>query len=153
MAAISIALACIVAAGCATGGSGQATPPAGEKPSSVVGMWEGETRASCSFVTSSFNRCNAAQKVTLTLIEDPSGLGGFYTCAYGNQTCYDMNETGKIVSARLDNGRLTARVAMPDGSSCIFSGIPMGNDIKGGYTCFNGGAMIERGVWQGRRSY
>jgi hypothetical protein len=167
VAAIFIALA-IMAAGCATGGSGEegyptpsgdmvpagnASRPTAAKPGSMAGVWEGESRAGCSSMTASFNRCNADQKITLTFIEEPSGLGGFYRCAYGNSNCYNMNTTGKIVSARFDGGRLIARVAMPDGTSCLYNGRMTGEVIRGGYSCYGGGGLIEQGVWQGNRSY
>jgi hypothetical protein len=169
VAAISIAFASI-AAGCATGGSGEAghvappsvtapaaanasAAPSGWKPGSVVGVWEGLARASCGFITSRFNRCNAQQKITLTVIEGASGLSGFYRCGYGNSTCLGQNEAGKIVSAKLNGGQLTARVAMPDGTSCLYNGRTTGDDINGGYSCYGGGGLIETGSWRGRRSY
>src|SRR5690242_19858675 len=67
------------------------------KAGSVVGVWNGLTLANCS--TSPSDRCNAQQKITLTMIETEQGLRGFYRCAYGTRNCYNMNETGKIVDA------------------------------------------------------
>ena len=117
----------------------------------MVGVWQGLTLANCS--TSPENRCNAQQKITLTMIEGDSGLTGYYRCAYGTMNCYNMNETGKIVSATLNGGQMTARVAMPDGTSCIYTGRTSGNDINGGYSCYGGGGQIESGSWRGQRSY
>ncbi len=168
VAAILIALASMAAAGCATGGAGEvgyvAPPrvtapaaatasarPSTDKAGGVVGVWEGLTLADCS--TSPSNRCNAQQKVTLTLIEGAKGLTGFYRCAYGTMNCHNMNETGKVVHATLNGGQVTARVAMPDGTSCIYTGRTAGNDVNGGYSCYGGGALIESGSWKGRRSY
>lgn len=167
LAAILIAIASIAAAGCATGdGAGEVgyvAPPqtiaAGATPSqaqpskvgSVVGVWEGLTLANCS--TSPSNRCNAEQKITLTMIEGEKGLRGFFRCAYGTMNCYNMNETGNIVDAKLNGGQFTTRVAMPDGTSCIYTGRTAGNGITGGYSCYGGGGLIESGSWQGRRSY
>jgi hypothetical protein len=164
-AALSIALASM-AAGCATGDSGEAghvaplsviAPAAANasagKSGGVVGVWEGLSRANCGFMTSPFHRCNAEQKITLTLIEGSSGLTGFYRCAYGNSTCLGQNETGKVVSAKIKSEQLTARVAMPDGTSCLYNGRTTGNDINGGYSCYGGGGLIESGSWRGRRSY
>jgi hypothetical protein len=169
VAVILIALANIAITGCATGGTGEAgyvtqptvtapsdTPataadPSAKKAGAVVGVWQGLSLANCS--TSPENRCNAQQKITLTFLEGDSGLTGYYRCAYGTMNCYNMNETGKIVSATLNGGQMTARVAMPDGTSCIYTGRTSGNDITGGYSCYGGGGQIESGSWKGQRSY
>jgi hypothetical protein len=175
VAAILIALASMGAVGCATSNLGEGayapppsespvsapapatptapTPPSAGKTGRMVGVWEGQTWAGCAMATTASGRCNAQQKVTLTLIEGASGMTGFYRCAYGNSNCYDMNETGKIVDATLDGKRLTARVAMPDATSCLYTGLIAGNAINGGYSCYSGGALIENGTWRGQRSY
>src|SRR5579859_6882879 len=96
LAAILIALASL-AAGCASGeGAGEAgyvAPPQSAhaesapaqvepgKAGSVVGVWNGLTLANCA--TSPSDRCNAQQKITLTMIETDRGLRGYYRCAYG----------------------------------------------------------------------
>ena len=165
VAAISIALATM--AGCATGAgevgyvapprvsapaaSNSSLSPSPNKVGAVVGVWEGISRADCS--TSASNRCNAQQKIGLTMIEGESGLSGYYRCGYETMNCYDMNETGKIVRATLNGGQMTARVQMPDGTSCLYTGRTAGNGIIGGYSCYGGGALIESGQWQGKRSY
>jgi len=168
IAAISIALAGMTVAGCATGGAGEvgsvapptvstptavssSSPPSASKVGAVVGVWEGVSRADCS--TSASNRCNAQQKISLTMIEGDKGLTGFYRCGYETMNCYNMNETGKIVRATLNGGQMTARVQMPDGTSCIYTGRTADNGIIGGYSCYGGGAMIESGSWRGKRSY
>src|SRR6185312_6081686 len=97
-----------------------AAPPPSSPGEQVVGVWSGTTRAGCN-VDSIATRCNALQKVEITLQKDEKGeLTGFYKCAYGNQNCYDLNERGKVVNASLTAKQLFARVQMPDGSSCIF---------------------------------
>jgi hypothetical protein len=168
IAAISIAIASMTVAGCATGGAGEvgyvapptvsapiadsaSSPPSAGKAGAVAGVWEGVSRADCS--TSESNRCNAQQKITLTMIEGDKGLTGFYQCGYETMNCYNMNETGKIVRATLNGGQMTARVQMPDGTSCIYTGRTAGNGVIGGYSCYGGGALIESGSWQGKRSY
>ncbi len=166
LAALLIALASIVS-GCASGdGAGEAgyvAPPESThaecaptqvepgKAGSVVGVWDGLTSANCS--TSPSDRCNAQQKITLTMIDTDHGLRGYYRCAYGTLNCYNMNETGKIVTATLSGAQFTARVQMPDGTSCVYTGRTVGNGVNGGYSCYGGGALIESGTWQGRRSY
>lgn len=118
----------------------------------LVGVWEGTTIAICP--GSARSRCNAHQKVTITLVEGPgSELGGYYKCAYGNSVCYDMNDTGKVNSVKLSGGRLWLRVIMPDGTSCIFNARIAGNDANGGYSCSKGGGVFERGSWRAKRQY
>jgi hypothetical protein len=165
-AAILIALVSL-AAGCASGNGagevGYVAPPESThaqsaptkvepgKVGSVVGEWEGLSLANCS--TSPSDRCNAQQKITLTMIETDQGVRGYYRCAYGNLNCYHMNETGKIVSATLSGEQFTSRVQMPDGTSCIYTGRTVGNGFNGGYSCYGGGSLIESGSFQGRRKY
>ena len=163
-----LVLACAGLGGCASGRAGEvgyvapptAIPenanasanPGASKVGAVVGKWEGVTLANCS--TSEANRCNAEQKISLTMIEGDNGLTGYYRCAYGTINCYNMNETGKIVKGSLNGAQMTARVAMPDGTSCIFTGRTVNaNAVTGGYSCYGGGALIESGSWQGRRTY
>lgn len=166
LAAILIAFA-FLATGCASGdGAGEvgyAAPPQSAhaegaptsvtpgKTGSIVGVWDGLTQANCS--TSPADRCNAQEKITLTMIDTDQGLRGYYRCAYGTLNCYNMNETGKIVDAKLSGAQFTARVQMPDGTSCVYTGRTAGNGVSGGYSCYGGGALIESGTWQGRRSY
>jgi hypothetical protein len=116
----------------------------------VVGVWTGTTVANCAM--SARDRCNAEQKVTITLIQD-SKLTGYYKCAYGTLNCLHMNETGKVVQASLNESRVTIRVAMPDATSCLYSGLIKNDAVRGGYSCYAGGATIEQGSWQAQRSY
>jgi hypothetical protein len=132
-------------------GESSSSPPAASKVGAVVGVWEGVSLADCS--TSEANRCNAQQKISLTMIEGAQGLTGYYRCGYATMNCYNMNETGKIVRATLNGAQMTARVQMDDGTSCIYTGRTAGNGVIGGYSCYGGGALIESGSWQGKRSY
>jgi hypothetical protein len=118
--------------------------------SDAVGVWEGTTLAVCP--GSPANRCNAQQKVTMTLVEgENSQLGGSYKCAYGNMNCYNMNETGKVVDGMLTGRLLRLRVLMPDGTSCMFNGRLADGSIDGGYSCYTGGSLLERGSWRAKR--
>jgi hypothetical protein len=169
MGAILIAIAGLAIAGCAAGGAGDAgysspagaTAPAatsaapsasGVKAGGEVGVWEGLSLASCG-TFSAPNRCNAQEKITLTLLQGEKGLTGYYQCAYATMDCLGQNQTGKIVDAKLDGGQLWTRVQMPDGTSCLYTGRTAGNRINGGYSCYGGGALIESGSWQGERTY
>lgn len=135
------------------GGPGEApAQPRKEAHGGAVGVWEGTSLATCP--GSPANRCNAQQKITLTLVEgEGSRLGGFYKCAYGNTNCYNMNETGKIMDARFTGALLRLRVLMPDGTSCMFNGRITHNNMSGGYSCYAGGSLLERGSWSVKRAY
>ena len=130
-----------------------ATDVAGQREH-VIGVWDGTTLARCDALLPFQSRCNAQQKVTITLLEGKDGkLGGYYKCAYGNQNCYNLNETGKVVDATLNGARVSMRVMMRDGTSCRYSGLDKGGDINGGYACYSGGSLLEQGSWRARRSY
>jgi len=166
---LSIALSAL-SFGCASGGSESysTTPP--EHPAAVTpdqhagsgadaksgfaGVWQGTSLASCAAFTYLPSRCDAEQIVTITLLQGPNGkLTGRYTCAYGNMDCYHVNETGKVIDVTITGARMSVRVMMPDATSCIYTGIDVNQAINGGYTCYQGGGLIEQGSWRARRSY
>jgi hypothetical protein len=128
-----------------------AAPAATNPDEKSVGIWTGTTLASCS-ASLLPDRCNAQQKVTITLLQGVDGkLKGSYTCAYGNQNCFHQQETGKVMSATINGSSLMIRVMIPDGTSYIFSGRTSGDRVDGGYTASSGGAPLERGVWRARK--
>ena|SRR5215472_16188893 len=117
----------------------------------AVGAWEGITIAVCP--GSPANRCNAQQKVTITLVENAnSRLSGTYECAYGNVNCLNMNQTGKVVDVDLIGRLLRLRVLMSDGMSCLFNGRIAQSTINGGYSCKAGTSLRERGSWRAKRT-
>lgn len=127
-------------------------PTVATPKSDIVGVYRGTTRAYCLHTIP--GRCNAVQDVTITLTEDgDSKILGSYQCSYGNQVCYNLNETGKVVSTSIDGSRLNVRVMMPDGSSCLFSGLKSDDTINGGYSCYQGGSLIEQGIWRAKKAY
>jgi hypothetical protein len=122
--------------------------------SSFSGVWEGTTRASCASLLYRPGRCNALQNVTITVLEGPNGkYSGSYTCAYGNMDCFNQNTTGKVVAVSFAGARMNVRVMMPDAMSCIYTGINVNQNINGGYSCYQGGGLVEEGSWLARRSY
>jgi hypothetical protein len=128
--------------------------PLSGSESGVDGVWKGSTLADCGGLSSFPSRCNAEQKVTITLLPGPnSKITGRYTCAYGNMDCYHANDTGRVVGATINGRRMSVRVIMPDATSCIFSGRNLEQTINGGYSCYQGGALIEHGSWRAQRSY
>ena len=124
---------------------------AGPSSVGVLGTWEGTSVARCP--GSSPGRCNAQQKVSITLQEaNNSTIAGSYTCAYGNQTCLRQNNTGTVAAVRQTGSRITFRVIMPDGTSCIFTGNVANHTISGGYSCYSGGGLLEQGSWLAHRA-
>ena len=94
-----------------------------------------------------------AAEVSITLREgDNSTFTGSYACAYGNEDCYNTNNTGKVTDVTLTDSRITFRVIMPDATSCIFNGNVANNTINGGYACYNGGLLLEQGSWLAHRA-
>jgi len=119
----------------------------------VTGVWEGVSVSNCEGDPSDFGRCHAEQKITLTMFQSDNQVTGFYKCAYGNQVCRHLNETGLIRNGKFDHTRLIMRVMHEDGSMCFFTGRPADNEFSGGYECLQGGGIIEQGVFQMRRNY
>ena len=126
---------------------------ASPNPGKIVGVWDGTTLASCSAMLPQ-DRCNAQQRVSITVLEGENGkLGGFYQCSFGTQNCYNLNETGKVADATITGSLVSIRVMMRDGTSCNFNGRPANSRVDGTYVCTSGGAVFERGSWRARRSY
>jgi hypothetical protein len=119
----------------------------------VSGVWEGVSVSNCEGDPADFGRCHAEQKITLTMFQTDNNVTGFYHCAYGNQVCRHMLETGTIRAGKLEHTRLMMRVMHEDGSMCFFTGRPASNEFSGGYECLQGGGIIEQGVFQTRRNY
>jgi len=154
-------------AGCASGasesaGSASTPPPAATAASDapptqaqkgILGEWEGTTLASCGVMTIR-SRCNAAQNVSITLVQgENSKIGGFYKCSYGNLNCYNMDTTGKVANATVNGTQISMLVIMPDATSCRFSGRNDSGNVIGDYSCYRGGGFFEQGTWRARRSY
>lgn len=130
-------------------GAGGTAPPADK----IFGVWQGTTLASCG-VSLLPGRCNAQQKVSLTVVEgEGSKVTGSYQCSYGSQDCFHQSTTGKVIEATLADSRLSIRVQTPDGLSYVFAGHVSGDSVNGGYTCYSGGTPVERGSWYARRTY
>jgi hypothetical protein len=130
--------------------------PAGEAGAAAepgfTGLWEGTSTANC-MPLQPVRRCNAVVKITLQMFQQGSTLTGHYTCAPGNMVCRDSNTTGTIADGKVLPGGIGIRVMMPDGSSCLFNGRPVQNQLTGSYFCMQGGGYIEQGRFQIERSY
>jgi hypothetical protein len=119
----------------------------------ITGVWQGSSFADCPILTTTTpGRCGAMQYITLTMLQDGPRISGSYRCAFGNENCRDLAETGVI-----RNGQMTARllriaVMLEDGSMCRFTGMPHNGVIEGRYQCHWGGPM-EQGAFRVERSY
>ena len=148
----------LLAYGCAPAAVGSASNPKSAAPASlsannVTGVWQGRSFADCPIVTTTNpGRCGAMQLITLTMFQEGPHISGSYRCAYGNENCRDLAETGVI-----SNGEMTARllriaVMLEDGTMCRFTGMPHNDILEGRYQCHWGGPM-EQGGFRVERSY
>lgn len=139
--------------GGAVAGAGPERAETSASASSVTGFWEGTSLASCAPGFTTPGRCGAQQRITLNLIQNGSQISGGYHCEFGNMVCRNLNQEGKIISGTYFPGRASFRVAMPDGSTCLFSGRFSNRIGNGGYTCTSGGTILEQGNWSVARQF
>jgi hypothetical protein len=131
-----------------------AAGPLHAQTTDVSGLWSGTTRVTppCSF---SSGRCNAVNKVTFTFKQKGDRIKGKFTCAYGNLICRNggADNTGKIVSGRIVGNQLRLSVVVPsDVSNCYYNGqFTSPNTVRGGYSCYQGGELLEEGMWEVNR--
>jgi hypothetical protein len=125
----------------------------GSPPDTVAGVWEGTSVTGCSALQPDPTRCNAVSEIELTMLDHHSEITGFYRCATGTMVCRNLNETGVITNGGMHGKLLSLRVMMPDGSSCLFDGIPSKGRMAGNYLCLQGGGFVEQGRWQAQKSY
>lgn len=119
----------------------------------VSGVWQGISLSDCVGEPSDPGRCAAMQKITLTIFQTGDEVTGFYQCAFGNQVCRHLNETGVIRRGSVNRTLVTMRVMHEDGSMCFFTGWPKADRFEGGYECLQGGGIIEQGTFKTRRTY
>lgn len=119
----------------------------------VTGVWQGRSFADCPIVTTTNpGRCGAMQLITLTMFQEGPRVSGSYRCAYGNENCRDLAETGVIAKGEMTSRLLRIAVMLEDGSMCRFTGMPLNGILEGRYQCHWGGPM-ERGAFRVERSY
>jgi hypothetical protein len=117
----------------------------------VSGNWSGTTRVTppCDF---SSGRCNAVNKITFKFVQHGDRIKGKYTCAYGNMICRNggADNTAKIVSGRLVKNQIRLSLVIPsDVSNCYYNGaLTSATTARGGYNCYNGGELVEEGMWE-----
>lgn len=103
-------------------------------------------------MVSDHTRCNALQNITLTLVQEGTKITGAYTCAYGNQNCRDLQQTGTIVDGSLKGNQLAIAVQTPNRTTCRFTGLLSRDSGNGGYNCKGGNRPVERGSWRIHRT-
>jgi len=127
----------------------------GTSATDVSGNWSGTTRVMppCSF---SSGRCNAVNNITFALKYKGDRIKGKYTCAYGNLICRNggADNTGKVVSGRVSGDQIRLSVVLPsDVSNCYYNGrLTSPTTIHGGYMCYQGGELLEEGIWDVKRA-
>jgi len=129
--------------------------PSGAQTPNVNGLWTGTTRVTppCAF---SSGRCNAVNNITFSFRQKGDRLKGKFTCAYGNLICRNggADSTGKIVAGRVAGNQIRISVVVPaDVSNCYYNGVfTSPNAIRGAYSCYQGGELLEEGMWNATRS-
>jgi hypothetical protein len=119
----------------------------------LEGVWEGLSVNDCSAVQVDPGRCRAVQRISFTMLTRDGKLAGFYRCGAGTTPCYNLVEHGIIKALELHGRSLWFRVMRDDHSSCLFNAEPSVKTMAGGFFCFQGSALIERGYWQVNRVY
>jgi len=117
------------------------------------GVWQGVSVNDCSAVQVDATRCHAVEMISFTVLRQNQKSWGFYGCVPTTTPCYNRVDHGEIKDLQLLGHRLWLRVMRNDHTSCLFSTIPSINRMAGGFWCFEGAALIERGYWQVERMY
>lgn len=150
--ALAVFLECSsLLAGCAEVKSAPDSPAVSQL--NLQGVWNGLSVNDCSPVQVDPSRCRAVERISLTVLRHDRGSWGFYGCAAGNTPCYHMVDRGEIKYLKLNGRMLWFRVMRDDHSSCLFDAIPAADQMRGQFWCFEGDALVERGIWQVQRSY
>lgn len=118
-----------------------------------TGTWSGTLRVTpCGMMLRERSRCGAVNKITFTIVEDGSDVSGHYTCAIGTAICRNGNDAknGKITSGRVSGKNIRFSVLVPsDVSNCNYTGYsPEPGVMRGGYSCYQGGGLIEQGMFE-----
>jgi hypothetical protein len=119
----------------------------------LIGVWDGTSVAYCSPVALYPHNCLGAADIRFTILrQEASSLTGFYTygCPSRRGVCGGRPSKGRIDSISLHGRRLWLRVALPDGSGCLFTSPLHDSWMNGGYECRE---PMEQGHWQVERSY
>jgi hypothetical protein len=123
----------------------------------ITGVWKGTTTlAPCGAMNHSESICNAVNRIVLFLVQENSEVRGTYRCDFGTYICRDNNiaNSGYIARGTITGNHAVMRIMIPaDVSSCMYYGIFSEERAGGHYTCFEGGGIVEQGVWEAERFY
>jgi len=91
--------------------------------------------------------------ITLGVVQQGSSLRGSYTCTFGNVACLGYDNSGNIVSGRMEGTNISdLRIAFSDASNRMYQGQVSASNGTGNYICFADGARItEEGSWSIKR--
>src|SRR5437660_10752101 len=79
----------------------------------VTGVWQGRTIADCALVTTTNpGRCSAMQRITLTMFQDGQRVTGSYKCAFVNEECRGLAESGVILDGHVFDRLLRIRIML-----------------------------------------
>jgi len=126
--------------GCANARRAQTQDPVGARPlDDFKGRFAGET----------ISGDNRRVKIGFDVQEKGDQISGTYQCAAGNANCRNQMTRG-WVSGNVDARGI--RVSLQDGSWCLYSLEAFyGNDGEGDYSCYQGGMLVEQGVFSLKR--
>jgi hypothetical protein len=138
---LGLMLVLAIAAGSAT--------PALAQDSGFTGLWTGTLRVFPCRALIDSSRCQAINKITITIIQDGPKISGHYTCAIGTQICRNGNadNAGKITGGRRNGNSIRFSVMVPaDLSNCDYNGFTDApGHMRGSYSCYQGGSLAEQG--------
>jgi len=131
----------VLLAGCASVSRTQAHDPVGAQPlDDFKGVFAGET----------ISGDNRRVKIGFDVQQKGDQISGTYQCAPGNATCRNQMTRGWV------RGNVDARgirVSLQDGSWCLYSLEAFyGDDGEGDYACYQGGMLVENGVFSLKRA-
>jgi hypothetical protein len=148
-------IALVGVAGCGAAAPSSPAPKEGPATADVSGVWAGTIRVTPCDMLGSNGRCNAVNNITFTLNQDGSQLNGKYSCALGNMICRHggADDSGNINAGSISGNQLNLSVMVPaDVSNCYYNGsTTSSNQANGVYMCYQGGLLVEQGVWSVER--
>lgn len=138
------------------GGCASVHPASNVPPVDVTGTWDGQSQVTnCGLMAEgSMARCNAVNTISISLSQNGTELSGVYHCAYGNMICRNggADDAGHISNGWVSGANVFVTVEiLSDGSTCRFNGRMAGAKLTGSYECYQGGGLVEEGIFQADR--
>jgi hypothetical protein len=140
--------ASFIVCGCAVNANQPAllNPPATD----VGGDWQGITRVRA-YQTQYSGRCSASNIVKFSPVQQGSRISGKYSCFHSNFECRygGADSEGYVQWGDINGSAVRIDVLLPsDLSSCLYIGHVPADRIAGTYRCYEGGGVMEQGIWQ-----